>query len=98
MIEKILKNEESLKKWQAFKNRKPAIISIWLIVISCFFSFTAEFWANSKPLIISYKGNTYFPVLKDYSVKEFGITDSMSINYKQLQLDKNDWVLWPFVK
>ena len=40
MIEKLFKNEESVKKWKAFKNRRPAVISIWLILISCFFSFT----------------------------------------------------------
>lgn len=98
MIERLFKNEESVKKWRAFKSRKPAIISIWLILFACFFSFTAEFWANSKPIILSYKGETFFPVFKDYSVKEFGIKDSMSIDYKKLKLSENDWVIWPLVK
>ena len=73
MINNLFKNEESLKKWKAFKNRRPAIVSVWMILIACFFSFSAEFWANSKPLVINYQGSTYFPVFKDYNVKEFGM-------------------------
>lgn len=98
MIEKIIKNEQTLKKWKAFKSRKAAVISSWLLILGCFFSFTAEFWANSKPIMINYKGKTYFPVFKDYSVQEFGIKDSMSINYKDLKLEKNDWIIWPLIK
>lgn len=98
MIEKLLKNEESVKKWNAFKKRKPAIVSAWFILIACFFSFTAEFWANSKPIVISYKGETYFPVFKDYSVKEFGITDTMVVDYRGLKLSEGDWVVWPVIK
>jgi microcin C transport system permease protein len=98
MIEKILKNEESLKKWRAFKTRKAAVISTWLLMLSCFFSFTAEFWANSKPLILHYQGKTYFPVIKNYSVQEFGIKDTMAVDFKNLKLSEKDWALWPIVR
>ena len=98
MINNLFKNEESLKKWKAFKNRRPAIVSVWMILIACFFSFSAEFWANSKPLVINYQGSTYFPVFKDYNVKEFGISDSMVIDYKNLKLSESDWVVWPIIK
>jgi len=98
MIEKKLKNEQSLKKWRAFKSHKAGYFSIWLITILCSLSFTAEFWANSKPLYLSYKGESYFPFIKDYSVKEFGITDSMQINYKELKLADSDSVIWPVIK
>ncbi|MBC75221.1 MAG: peptide ABC transporter permease [Halobacteriovoraceae bacterium] len=98
MIEKRIKNEQTLKKWRTFKRKKAAWISLWLIVASCFFSFTAEFWANSKPLVINYKGETYFPVFKEYSAKDFGITDSLFVDYKGLELSNDDWVVWPLVK
>ena len=64
MIEKRLKNEESLKKWRAFKAHRTGYYSIWIILLLCFFSFTAEFWANSKPIYLSYQGQSYFPVFK----------------------------------
>ena len=98
MIEKRIKNEQTLKKWRAFKNHRTGYISCWLILLACFFSFTAEFWANSKPLYLSYKGKTYFPVFKDYSVKEFGIEDSLQVNYKKLELSNEDSIIWPLVK
>lgn len=98
MISRLFKNEESKRKWEAFKGRRPAVVSVWFILIACFFSFTAEFWANSKPIMISYKGETYFPVFKDYSAKEFGINDAMVINFKELNLGEGDWTIWPVVR
>lgn len=98
MIEKWIKNEETLKKWQAFRRRKAAIISLWLVGIACFFSFTAEFWANSKPIVINFKGETYFPVFATYAPSDFGITDTLYVDYKELELGEEDWALWPPVK
>lgn len=97
MISKFLKHDQSVKKWNAFKSHKAGYYSLWIILLSCFFSFTAEFWANSKPLYLSYKGESYFPVFKDYSVSEFGITDSMSVDYRKLKLQNNDTVIWPII-
>lgn len=98
LIENRIKNEETLKKWKAFKAHRTGYYSIWIILALCFFSFTAEFWANSKPIYLSYKGESYFPVFKDYSVTEFGITDTMAIDYRNLKLDKGDSIVWPLFK
>lgn len=98
MMTKILKNDESLKKWLRFKSHKTGYYSVWLILIACFFSFTAEFWANSKPLYLNYNGNTYFPVFVDYSAKDFGITDKLTVDYKELKLSEKDSAVWPAIK
>lgn len=98
MIENRIKNEQTLKKWRTFKRKKAAWISLWLIVVSCFFSFTAEFWANSKPIALHFKGKTYFPVVNEYTAKEFGIKDSLFVDFKELELSEGDWVIWPLVK
>ena len=37
LIEKRIKNVETLKKWKAFKNRKLGYYSAWIILIACFF-------------------------------------------------------------
>jgi microcin C transport system permease protein len=95
IIEKYIKHDETLKKWRYFKSRRLAVISAWLLIGSCFFSFTAEFWANSKPILLSYKNQIYFPIFKEYSVKEFGIEDTMFIDYRNLTLSASDWVIWP---
>jgi len=98
MISKRIKNENTLKKWQYFKSKKLAYASLWIIVIACALSFTAEIWANSKPLYLSYKGESYFPFAKEYSVKNFNITDTMVVDYKNLKLGEDDFILWPIVR
>ena len=98
MIEKYIKNEQTLKKWRAFKRRRVGVISCVIILISCFFSFTAEFWANSKPIYLSYRGKSYFPVFASYSAKDFGLTDSLNVNYKKLKLSDSDSAIWPIIK
>lgn len=98
MIEKRFKNEESLKKWRAFKSHRAGYFSLWFIIIACFFSFSAEFWSNSKPLFLKYQNEIYFPVFKNYSVEEFKIKDTMSIDYRSLKLNKGDIVIWPLFK
>lgn len=98
MIEKFLKNEDSLKKWRRFKSRKLAVISCWIIGLACFFSFTAEFWANSKPLLLKFDNRWYFPVLVDYHPSTFGDVQSLVTDYRSLELDDDDLVLWPPVR
>jgi microcin C transport system permease protein len=100
MIEKFISNDATLKKWRRFKSRKLAVISSWLMLISCAFSFTAEFWANSHPLILKYKDQFYFPVFKDYHPSEFGDTESLVANYRLLELDtdRGDFALWPIIQ
>ena len=98
MIENRIKNEETLKKWKAFKSHRPGFLSVWSIIFVCFFSFTAEFWANSKPIYIKYDGKSFFPVFLEYSAKDFDISDSITVEYKKLDKKKIDAVVWPIIK
>ncbi len=99
MIENLIKNDDTIKKWRRFKSRRLAVISCCLVGIACFFSFTAEFWANSKPLYLKYNNSTYFPVFKDYHPTTFDLTDSMITDYKSLELDEDrgDSAVWPVI-
>lgn len=98
MIEKFIKNEQTLKHWKEFKSKKLAFGSLWLVFTLCFFSFTAEFWANSKPILLKHNGNIYFPFIVDYPVKEFDIQDTMIVDYRKLKLNHGDWIVWPVIK
>jgi len=100
MIEKWIKNEDTLKKWKRFKSNRLAVLSSWLVGVALFFSFTAEFWANNKPLYLNYNHKTYYPVIKNYHPSEFGSESSMVTDYRELKLDKErgDFALWPVVK
>jgi microcin C transport system permease protein len=97
IIERWVKNELTLKRLRRFKSIKRAVASVWVITIMLFFSGTAEFWANSKPLIMHYQGSTYVPVLKDYHPSVFG-QDGYVTNYRALDLKaEGNWALWPMV-
>lgn len=99
MIEKFIQNDESLKKWRRFKNRRLAVISSWLILIACLFSFTAEFWANNKPILLKYNDHYFLPVMFTYHPSEFGDEEALLTNYRELKLDEDrgDFAIWPLV-
>lgn len=97
MIEKLIKNPLTLKRWRIFKSRKTSWISFWLFLFFLFLSLTAEFWTNSKPLVLYYQGSLYTPVFKKYSPKEFGLKDQYITNYRSLKLNEGDWTIWPIV-
>jgi peptide/nickel transport system permease protein len=50
--------------------RKNRVAFAGLIIVTGLFAMAlvADFIANDKPLLMSYQGQTYFPVLKDYAV------------------------------
>lgn len=99
MIERLIKNDEGLKKWRRFKSRKLAVASVWIILISCFISFTAEFWANSKPLYLRYNNQTFFPVFVNYHPSEFGQEEAVVMDYRSLELneERGDSAIWPLI-
>lgn len=100
MIEKFIKNDDSLKKWRRFKSHKLAVSSAWLVGVALFFSFTAEFWANSKPIYLKFDNKSYFPVFNNYHPSEFGEERTMVMNYRDLELDESrgDSVIWPVIQ
>lgn len=97
MIERFIKNDLSLRRWRRFKSRRAAVVSLWLLTACFFFSFTAEFWANSKPLVLKHHGKTMFPVLFDYHPSEFGREDIFRMDYRQLAMGPEDWAVWPVI-
>lgn len=100
MIEQLFKNEIAKKRWRRFRSNRLALVSVWLFMALIFFSFTAEIWANSQPLVLKYHGKTYFPVFKYYHPTEFAREDITQMDYRGLELDKaaGDWALWPIIR
>jgi microcin C transport system permease protein len=99
MIEKFLfKSELTQKRWRRFKRNRSAIFWTWFLVILSFFSFTASFWANSKPIIMSYHQRIFFPVIVDYHPTEFDREDITVMDYRSLKMEDSDWALWPIVR
>jgi microcin C transport system permease protein len=98
MIERYLKNELSRKRWKIFRKSKSAIYSAVILIVLIVATFLSPFIANSKPLIVKHNGSTYFPILKDYDVEDFGLSDTMTVDYRELKLGPDDYALWPIVQ
>lgn len=87
----------SFVKFQ-FKKNKLAMISMYIVMFLVFLALAADFISNSKPLYAVYKGETYFPVFKDYT-NDLGFNkwepDMININWKTLDnQNKLESVIW----
>lgn len=84
-----------------FKQNKLGFFSLILFLIIFSLSICAEFIANDKPLLVSYKQSLYFPLFKDYPETTFGGVFETSTDYqdpavKQL-IQQNGWMISPTV-
>lgn len=99
MIERFLiRNELTMKRYKKFKRNKTAVLSVFFLLIITFFSFTANFWAASKPLVLKYNDQLYFPVIFNYHPSQFGDIQNQVMDYRNLELNEGDWAKWPVVR
>jgi microcin C transport system permease protein len=99
LLEKyFIKNELSIKRYRRFKRDRVAVYSAWAFVLLLFVSFTAEWWANSKPHFMYYHGKLYAPIFQDYHPSKFGRTDIYVMDYRSLEFGKDDWAVWPLIQ
>lgn len=98
MIERMIKNELTLKRWRRFKRSRAAVISSWILGFIFFFSFTAELWSNNRPIVMKHHGEYYVPVLKSYHPSEFGREDIFVMDYRAIEFGENDWAVWPIIQ
>lgn len=98
MIERFLTNDLTIKRWRRFKARKSAFYSTICFLVMVIGTITAPLIANNKPIYLSYNGSSYFPVLKTYSPKDFGIKNTIVMNYRKLELSESDSALWPIIR
>ncbi|HMW13407.1 MAG TPA: ABC transporter permease [Chitinophagales bacterium] len=52
-----------------FKKNKRALFSFYVVLFMLVIAIFADFLANEKPIVCTYQGKTYFPILKEYAVK-----------------------------
>jgi microcin C transport system permease protein len=60
------------RRWANFTANRRGYWSLWIIAVLFVLSLFAEFIANDRPLLVSYKGGLYTPVLVDYPETTFG--------------------------
>ncbi len=89
------------RRWQNFRANQRGYWSLWIFLRLFFLSLFAEFLANDKPLIVSYKGEILFPVFVDYPEEKFGgffaVTDYRSPFIRD-EINAHGWMLWPPIR
>jgi microcin C transport system permease protein len=89
------------RRWQNFKANRRGYWSFWIFMVLFVLSLFAEFIANDRPVVVSYKGEILFPVLIDYPEEKFGgfyaVTDYRD-PFISDEIEANGWMVWPPVR
>ncbi|WMS41557.1 ABC transporter permease [Acuticoccus sp. MNP-M23] len=89
------------RRWRLFKRHRRGYVSLWIFGFLFILTLFAEFIANDKPLIVSYKGEILVPVLVDYPEEKFGgflaVTDYRDPFIRD-EIDANGWMVWPPIR
>jgi microcin C transport system permease protein len=84
-----------------FRANKRGLWSFWIFVVLFFVTLSAEFIANDRPIVASYKGEILFPVAVNYPEEKFGGFLART-DYRDPviadEINKNGWMLWPPVR
>ncbi|ANP36292.1 MULTISPECIES: ABC transporter permease [Rhodobacterales] len=60
------------RRWNNFRRNKRAFWSFWIFSVLFVLSLFAEFIANDKPILVSYRGELHMPIFKFYPETAFG--------------------------
>ena len=75
--------------------------SFWIMLTLFVLSLFAELIANDKPLLVSFKGHLYVPVLRDYPETTFGGDFDTPADYRDATIkaliEKDGAITWPLI-
>ena len=90
------------RRLENFKANRRGYWSLWIFLVLFILSLFAEFIANDRPLVLSFKGHLYFPVLRDYQESDFLPPDEAFqaiVEYRsdfiQEAIRADGWMVWP---
>ncbi|MGB4107132.1 MAG: ABC transporter permease [Alphaproteobacteria bacterium] len=76
--------------------------SLWFFMVLFIIALSANLVANDKPIVISYDGGIYFPVLKAYPETIFGGEFETEADYRDQfvadLINAKGWMLWPPIR
>ncbi|MDH5722874.1 MAG: ABC transporter permease [Alphaproteobacteria bacterium] len=91
------------RRLKQFRANKRGYWSFWIFTTLLVFSLCAPLIANDKPLMVSYKNQTYYPVLFSYSETTFGGDFETETDYRDdfvkelIEVEGQGWMLWPLI-
>ena len=90
----------SRRAWLRFKKNKLGFWSLIVFLTLVALSLLADVLSNDKPLAVSYQGQLYYPIAKDYSDKTFGGDFDTPADYldpfiKDKLMSGANWAIYP---
>ena len=90
------------RRLRNFRNNRRGFWSLWLFLALFGLSLCAELIANDKPLVISYQGEFYFPVVEKVSDETFGGFLPTEADYRDSfvaeAIQADGWMVWPPIR
>jgi microcin C transport system permease protein len=90
------------RRWRNFRANRRGWWSLWIFLTLFILSLGAEFLANDKPILASFKGELYVPVLIYYPETAFGGDFPTEADYRdpyvQSLIRDQGWMLWPPIR
>jgi len=92
------------RRWYNFKQNRRGYWSLWIFLILFVLAMFAEFLANDRPIIISFKGELYSPIFVDYPEEVFLGEDGFlpRTDYRIPEfadaIEQHGWAIWPPVR
>jgi microcin C transport system permease protein len=89
------------RRWQNFRANRRGYWSFWLFLALFGVSLFAEFIANDRPILVSYKGEWLVPLVTEYPEEKFGgflaRTDFRDPTIAK-EIAENGWAIWPPIR
>lgn len=92
----------TVQRWRRFRSIRRAYYSLILLATLFVLSLGSECIAEKKPIVMHYRGQTYFPLLAFHSGRELGQPYGTEANYRALTdwkgFDQYGWAVYPPVR
>ena len=84
-----------------FPRNRRGYWSFWIFPVLFVVSLFAEFIANDRPIVASYKGELLFPIFVDYPEEKFGGFLAQTDYRDPLisgEIEAHGWMIWPPIR
>ncbi|MEM8652767.1 MAG: ABC transporter permease [Pseudomonadota bacterium] len=87
-----------------FKANRRGYWSLWIFLVLFILSLFAEFIANDRPILVSFKGEFYSPIFVDYPEEVFlgdeGFLPATDYRIPEIEqaFNENGWAIWPPIR
>lgn len=85
-----------------FKANRRGYYAMWILMIIFVLSLFAEFIANDRPILVRFKGDWFFPVVRDYPETAFGGDFDTPAEYRdpavKAMIEKYGSMVWPPIR